>query len=74
MNAVLALSIALACGSPKIVNRTKSWNEQDKTTLETAQKRCGQIYPDSPCVKMFRKADEGIYSAICGERVKEWAI
>ena len=55
------------CPATKIDNWTKVWNEQDQKTLDGAKIRCGQIYPDAPCVKFFRKKDDTTYNVICGK-------
>ena len=44
------------------------WNDYDKSILEYVKKRCVQVYPDAPCVKLFRKYNYQQYSAICGEQ------
>ena len=42
------------------------WNDYDRSILKQAKKRCGEIYPDAPCVKLFRKWGKQDYSVICG--------
>ena len=65
---MLVLLLALSCAEPRIENTSGlKWNEVDQEMLDTAKKRCGVIYPDSPCVKMFRKYDFQSYSVICGK-------
>lgn len=54
------------CPTTEIVNLTKTWNERDAWSLENAKKRCNEIYPGFPCVKMFRKKQDDIYHVICG--------
>ncbi len=63
----IIFSVALSCPAPHIVNKTKIWNEEDKKTLSSATERCVLHYPDSPCLKIFRKSDEGIYQVVCGK-------
>lgn len=60
------IAAVLSCPLPKVENKTNTWDKQDQEALLTATSRCKEIYPDAPCLKMFRKADEGIYSALCG--------
>lgn len=55
----------LSCPKIEIQNKTKVWNKQDRAALSTATKGCSQQYPDAPCLKMFRKVEQGIYSAVC---------
>lgn len=62
-----ALSTSV-CPATTIQNLTDTWNKQDQTTYEGAIKRCGQLYPESPCLKLFRKKDATTYNAICGSR------
>jgi hypothetical protein len=45
------------------------WNAYDYSILEQTKHRCGELYPDSPCVKLFRKYNRKQYSVICGEKV-----
>jgi hypothetical protein len=42
------------------------WNGHDRKTLKYTKKRCGEIYPDAPCVKWFKKWGKQDYSVICG--------
>lgn len=65
----LLLVAALSCPTPKIDNQTGTWNKFDQTTLENAEKRCGELFPDGPCVHLFVKKDgkDGItYNVVCG--------
>ena len=41
------------------------WNEFDRQTYKVAQRRCGELYKNSPCVKIFRKWGERDYSVLC---------
>lgn len=63
---ILTLSIFLSCNEPKIENYTKVWNNADQLHLEFAKKRCPEIYPEAPCVKLFRKKEKLVYNVICG--------
>ena len=53
-----------------MINQTdQPWNAFDKQVLNKAKIRCGQIYPDAPCVKSFYKRPEQSYWVICrGEK------
>ena len=65
---IYMLLLSLSCPQTKMVNVTKfSWNDYDRSVLKQVQKRCGELYNDSPCVKLFRKFGEQDYSVICGE-------
>jgi hypothetical protein len=59
-------AVALNCPDIKVLNKTKTWTEQDYQALKTATARCQTMYSDAPCLKYFLKSDDGIYSAICG--------
>lgn len=66
-----AIFIAFTCPVPKVVNTTKfPWNRHDEKTLSYANKRCGQVYKDAPCVTWFKKWGKQDYSVVCGGRQK----
>jgi hypothetical protein len=65
----LLLVLGLSCPTPKIINTSGyAWNDFDQQTLNRAKKRCGQLYPKSPCVKKFFKTEEITYQVICGAK------
>lgn len=65
----LFILLTLSCPVTKMQNITPfPWNDHDFNTLAFVKNRCVQIYPDSPCVKLFRKFGKQDYSVICGER------
>lgn len=67
MIATIVLAVGLICPTTVQVNKTdEPWNDHDKKTLEFVKKRCEQIYPDAPCVKLFRKFDSQSYTVLCG--------
>ncbi len=64
----ILLVAALSCGKPQLMNLTKfPWNDFDSQTLTRATKRCGEIYKQAPCVKVFFKTGEQDYRVICGK-------
>lgn len=66
--ALLALPACLSsCPFPEIVNNGADWTQKDLDTLQTARRRCGEIWPDAPCLKRFEKTKEGQYRAVCGK-------
>lgn len=66
MNSLLLVTL-LSCGPTNFVNQSAyKINTQDKQHLKAAQKRCPELYKQSPCLKTFIKRDVGIYWAICG--------
>lgn len=66
MISAILLTLAMTCPETIIDNRTNEWTPYDMQTLAHAKVRCGEIYPDSPCVKKFIKKDESTYNVICG--------
>lgn len=64
----LMLMMALSCPDTKIENWTKQWTDYDQKTLDHAKVRCSELYPEAPCLKLFRKKDSTTYNAICGEK------
>ncbi len=69
MISVILLAAALQCPNTKFVNVSGyEWNQHDLNTYRYVQKRCVQVYPDSPCVKLFRKWGKQDYSVICGAK------
>jgi len=66
------LLMALSCPKTLMDNQTNfKWTAHDYKTLEYAKKRCVEIYPDSKCVKYFKKWGKQDYSVICGAEVEE---
>ncbi len=58
----------LACLTTALVNLSNiPWNFEDRQNQAIAQSRCGTIYPDAPCLKLFVKVEPLMYRAICGE-------
>jgi hypothetical protein len=51
-----------------IQNQTPRWDPSDEKALIRANVRCGEIYPEAPCLKKFYKLDENRYSALCGAK------
>jgi len=67
---MLLLALALACPTTVIENTSKlKWTSYDTKMLNYAKKRCGELYKDSPCVKLFRKFEFQSYSVVCGEKI-----
>lgn len=67
MKELLLAALMAACPITKTVNKTQyPWNEHDKETQAYCGKRCAQIYPEAPCLKLFVKWDKQDYHCICG--------
>ena len=63
------LAATLACPSIKMENKTSfPWNDFDYKNLKKAEKRCGELYKTSLCVKRFIKWGEKDYSVVCGKK------
>jgi hypothetical protein len=63
-----ALALSLAC--PKTLVENKShlrWTHFDQHTLYASAYRCGRIYPESPCLKKFRKTGYHAHQVTCGQ-------
>ena len=64
----LLFLLAAACPQTKMVNRSKlPWNDRDRWEMTYAQKRCGEIYEDAPCLKTFYKLGFQDYYVSCGK-------
>jgi len=63
--------LLMNCPLPVMQNVTKfHWNSYDMSILKQAKVRCGELYGNSRCVKLFRKWGKTDYSVICGEGTK----
>lgn len=68
----LIMLLSSSCPETKMVNRTEfPWNDFDRQTLARAKKRCGELYENSPCVKLFIKRTANDYSVLCGRAKDE---
>ena len=63
----LALSAILlsTCPETKLIGFDAELTQQETANLNQAKKRCGELYPDAPCLKSFEKREEGVFWAIC---------
>lgn len=70
LNSLLFI-LALTCSDTVIKNTSKyPWNDYDTQILTYLKRRCGEVYPDAPCLKWMKKWGEKDYSAICtGQKV-----
>jgi hypothetical protein len=67
----LFTTLAIMTGCPKTSTINISglpWNKDDSENRKHAQMRCGQKFPDAPCLITLVKVDEQIYRAICGDQ------
>jgi len=47
------------------------WQAIDYANKRAAMVRCGELYPDAPCLKTFIKKDVRVYNAVCGNKRKD---
>jgi pyrimidine deaminase RibD-like protein len=61
------VAAALFCPTPTVINRTNTFNEQDQQTLVYISKEgCAKQDSNQPCLKIFTKVEDGVYSVLCG--------
>lgn len=70
MISAIILASGLVCPVPFIMNETDVWNKADSQTFLFTKKRCGMLYKDAPCLKLFWKYEHNSYRVICGEEMK----
>lgn len=59
--------LAAACAPTTVENRTtENWTSRDQSHLVWAVRRCEERFPESPCVRSFRKNKPQGYRVICG--------
>lgn len=64
---ILSLLLNLSCSEPIMKNESEQpWNTHDYKILRNVKVRCGQIYQDAPCVKLFWKTGVQSYKVVCG--------
>lgn len=63
----MSLGIQVLCPVPEVRNKTKVWNNFDRQVFKQAQKRCGELFSESPCLKIFLKSEEMVYSVMCSK-------
>lgn len=66
---MMLIAALLSCPAVTFQNTSGlKWNDYDYSILNQAKRRCGELYPDAPCVKLFRKYNFQQYSVICGAK------
>lgn len=66
----LILLAGITCAEPTVINNTEYWTTHDEWSFQKAQTRCAELFPEAPCLKIFKKKEENLYNAICGEQIK----
>lgn len=65
----LILLVTLACPDVHMVNTSgEAWTSNDYDTIEIAKVRCGEIFPDAPCLIKFEKYAFQSYRTTCGKK------
>lgn len=68
INSILfSLVLSATCPATILIGFDQPLTEQELESLTHAQKRCKEIYKESPCLKSFEKRAEQTFWAICGK-------
>lgn len=66
------LMASMICPNYTLINTTGSWTAQDQETLSyVINVGCAKQYPRSPCLKIFKKSDEGVYAVMCTQKIQK---
>ena len=57
---------AAPASCPKTKLLGQPYDSTDKASLNRATYRCAELFPVSPCLKVFSKVEDRKYRAICG--------
>lgn len=64
---VFSMIAAVSCPETKLIGFDAPLTKQETESLNTAKKRCGEIYrEEGPCLKSFEKMEDQVFRAICG--------
>lgn len=66
MVTTILLMAGLNCPQTIVVNNTDTWSLDDEAALVQATRRCSELYPEAPCLKVFRKKEPLLFNATCG--------
>lgn len=61
----------LICLAATLIGFQKPLTDFDKAVIKTATKRCGELYPESPCLSKLIKTGPNSFQVLCGEKVKK---
>lgn len=64
----ILLKVVFACPTIQVFNQTEEWTHFDQRTYQYAQRRCGELYLDAPCLTRFWKKGKMEYAAACGQK------
>jgi hypothetical protein len=64
------------CGNVQLVNPPEFPSQEPlwKAGIKAARKRCGELYPYSPCLKKFIRVKVNTYRVICGAKEESSAF
>jgi len=69
---VMFAALSLQCPPLVKINESmEAWVAVDVETEIVAKRRCGELYPASPCLTKFIKRDTRVYWAICSAPQKD---
>jgi len=63
---ILSTFLSVNCPETLLIGFNSPLTIQETESLQQAKARCGEIFPDAPCLKSFEKREENIFWAICG--------
>jgi hypothetical protein len=64
---LLAMTLGHVCMAITLENVSpEPWNAYDFDRMNYSVRRCGELYPDAPCLRLWRKYEHQQYTAICG--------
>jgi len=70
MNPIIFSTLMSSGGCPvaNVSNRTTTeWNTRDQSVFVQNLERCRSKYPNSPCLKLFKKTGIRSYRALCSK-------
>lgn len=63
-------AVVSECGIPLLlIDEGMGSGQIDIDNMKVAEKRCGKLYKNSPCLRVFRVIGKRQYYAICGEKI-----
>lgn len=68
---LFSASIVHCPSIPALYSKGTVFEQYDLETLRRAERRCVQLYPASPCVKLMMKPAFRTYRIVCGSKPKE---
>lgn len=69
MSILLAATLCLV--PPQIIGFSTPHTEEERKVIESATKRCPELYKDSPCVSRIKKLGDHNFAVTCGDGKKK---